>query len=63
LLVAAATQAGIDMAAVFRWVFVASDIFFALALIALLLMEERPLYGSATPTAPAPSQPSPAPAE
>ncbi len=59
-LVTSASQAGIDMAAVFRWVFVASDIFLALALIGVLLMEERPLHGPATAT---PSQASPAPAE
>jgi EmrB/QacA subfamily drug resistance transporter len=63
LLVAAASQAGIDMAAVFRWVFVASDIFLGLALIAVLLMEERPLHGPARVTSPAPAQASPAPAE
>jgi MFS family permease len=51
LLVAAASQAGMDMAAVFRWVFVASDIFLGLALIAILLMEERPLHGPASETA------------
>lgn len=59
-LVTSASQAGIDMAAVFRWVFVASDIFLALALIGVLLMEERPLHGPATA---APSQASPEPAE
>jgi hypothetical protein len=63
LLVAAASQAGIDMAAVFRWVFVAADIFLGLALIAVLLMEERPLHGPARVTSPAPAQASPAPAE
>jgi predicted MFS family arabinose efflux permease len=55
LLVAAASQAGMDMAAVFRWVFVASDIFLGLALIAILLMEERPLHGPASETSPAPA--------
>jgi hypothetical protein len=44
-----------DMAAVFRWVFVASDIFLGLALIAILLMEERPLHGPASETSPAPA--------
>jgi EmrB/QacA subfamily drug resistance transporter len=64
LLVAAATQAGIDMAAVFRWIFVAADIFLGLSLVAILLMEERPLLGpAAATTAPASSEPTPAPAE
>jgi hypothetical protein len=64
LLVAAATQAGIDMAAVFRWIFAAADIFLGLSLVAILLMEERPLLGpAAATTAPASSEPTPAPAE
>jgi EmrB/QacA subfamily drug resistance transporter len=64
LLVAAATQAGIDMAAVFRWIFVAADIFLGLSLVGILLMEERPLLGpAAATTAPASSEPAPAPAE
>jgi hypothetical protein len=42
---------------------VASDIFLGLALIAILLMEERPLHGPARVTSPAPAQASPAPAE
>jgi EmrB/QacA subfamily drug resistance transporter len=58
LLVGAAGAAGIDMAAVFRWVFAAADIFLGLALVAVLLMEERPLRGAAA----APEAP-PAPAE
>ncbi|HEY7247653.1 MAG TPA: MDR family MFS transporter [Xanthobacteraceae bacterium] len=62
-LVTVASQAGIDMAAVFRWVFVAADIFLVLALIGILLMEERPLHGPASATPRAPSQVSPAPAE
>jgi hypothetical protein len=51
------------MAAVFRWVFVAADIFLVAALIAVLLMEQRPLRGSTSNAAPAPPAASPAPAE
>ena len=36
---------GIDTAGVFRWVFLAGEVFLGLALVALLLMEERPLRG------------------
>ena len=61
LLVATAGAAGADLAAVFRLVFVAADVFLGLALVALLMMEERPLRGSgATAAGPAPP---PAPAE
>jgi MFS family permease len=63
VLVAVASQAGIDMAGLFRWVFVAADIFLGLALVALLLLEERPLYGPAVVTPPAAPEPRPAPAE
>ena len=63
LLVETAGAAGIDMAAVFRFVFVAADIFLLAALAAVLLMEERPLRGPATSApAVAPEAP-PAPAE
>jgi hypothetical protein len=48
------------MTAVFRWVFVAADIFLVAALVAVLLMEERPLRGPATNASP---EPPPAPAE
>jgi len=50
------------MAAVFRFVFVAADIFLGLALTAMLLMEERPLRGPAS-VAPVASEAPPAPAE
>jgi MFS family permease len=43
--VAAASAAGGDLSYVFRWVFVAGFVFLLLALITLLLMEERPLRG------------------
>jgi EmrB/QacA subfamily drug resistance transporter len=59
LMVETAGAAGVDMAAVFRLVFAATDIFVALALIFMLMMEERPLRG---PTAKAPVAPDPPPA-
>jgi EmrB/QacA subfamily drug resistance transporter len=62
-LVASAGAAGVDMAAVFRWVFVAADIFVVAALAAVLVMEQRPLRGPASSTPPVPSGPQPAPAE
>jgi MFS family permease len=54
---------GTGIAAVFRFMFLAADIFLGLALIALLMLEERPLRGSGTKSAPLPAQPPPAPAE
>src|SRR5258707_13178118 len=45
LLVETAGAAGVDMAAVFRFVFVAADIFFFAALAAVLPMERPPLRG------------------
>jgi EmrB/QacA subfamily drug resistance transporter len=62
-LVASAGAAGLDMAAVFRWVFVAADIFVVAALAAVLVMEQRPLRGPASSTPPVPSGSPPAPAE
>ena len=59
-LVETAGAAGIDMAAMFRWVFLAADMFVVAALAAVLVMEERPLRGPATeavPVSPAPSAP------
>lgn len=47
LLVATAGQAGHDVAGVFRFVFAAALAFLALALLAVILMEERPLRGPA----------------
>jgi EmrB/QacA subfamily drug resistance transporter len=41
--------AGTDVAFVFRWVFLAALVFLAIALIALHVMEERPLRGSVVP--------------
>src|SRR5262249_7222762 len=63
LLVETAGAAGIDMAAVFRFVFVAADIFLLAALAAVLLMEERPLRGPATSAPPVAPEAPPAPAE
>jgi EmrB/QacA subfamily drug resistance transporter len=63
LLVATAGAAGIDVAAVFRFVFVAADIFVIAALAAMLLMEERPLRGPAAEAPPVSPEPPPAPAE
>jgi len=63
LLVETAGAAGVDMAAVFRWLFVAADIFLIAALGAILLMEERPLRGPATSAAPVSPEAPPTPAE
>ena len=63
LLVETAGAAGVDMAAVFRWVFAAADIFLGLALVAILMMEERPLRGPAAKAPPVSPDPPPAPAE
>jgi EmrB/QacA subfamily drug resistance transporter len=52
LLVAMAGQAGLDVAAVFRFVFAAALAFLAIALLAVILMEERPLRGPAKKTEP-----------
>jgi EmrB/QacA subfamily drug resistance transporter len=63
LLAATAGAAGIDVAEVFRWVFAAAFGFSVVAMIALLLLEERPLRGpAASPPPVAPDAP-PAPAE
>lgn len=40
------TGSGIDVASVFRWVFVAAEAFLVAALVMLTLMEERPLRGA-----------------
>ena len=45
-LAAAASAAGADVAVAFRWVFVAAFVFLAGSLLALILMEERPLRSS-----------------
>jgi EmrB/QacA subfamily drug resistance transporter len=56
--------AGSDVAFVFRFVFLSAWIFLAIGLIALILMEERPLRGSIVPPAPPADPPQrPVPAE
>jgi MFS family permease len=63
LMVETAGAAGVDMAAVFRVVFIAADIFVGLSLAAMLLMEERPLRGPAISPPPVALEAPPAPAE
>jgi MFS family permease len=63
LLVATAGANGVDMAAVFRLVFVAAVVFLIAALIAVLWMEERPLRGPAVKAPPLAPEAPPAPAE
>jgi MFS family permease len=63
LMVETASAAGIDIAMVFRFVFLAADGFLLAALAAVLLMEERPLRGPATRSPPASTEAPPAPAE
>jgi MFS family permease len=63
LLVEAASAAGVDIAPVFRFVFLAADVFVVAALAAVLLMEERPLRGPAAGPVRASSEAPPAPAE
>ena len=38
-------SSGADLAGIFRWVFFAGVVFLLLSIVALLLMEERPLRG------------------
>jgi hypothetical protein len=57
-----AGAAGMDVAEVFRWVFVAALVFAIVAMAAIILMEERPLHGPAATAAP-PVVPDAAPAE
>ena len=54
---------GLDVAWIFRWVFVAADAFLVLALLAIVLMEERPLRGPAAKAPPVSPEAPPAPAE
>jgi EmrB/QacA subfamily drug resistance transporter len=63
LLVETASAAGIDIAMVFRFVFLAADGFVLAALAAVLLMEERPLRGPVTRPPRASTEAPPAPAE
>ncbi len=62
LTTASAGAAGVAVSEVFRWVFVAALVFSVLAMIAVLLLEERPLTGPASAPPVAPDAP-PAPAE
>ena len=54
---------GLDVAGIFGLVFVAADAFLVLALLAIVLMEERPLRGPAAQSPPVSAEPPPAPAE
>ncbi|HEY1364150.1 MAG TPA: MDR family MFS transporter [Xanthobacteraceae bacterium] len=63
LLAEAAATAGADSVSVFRSVFLAADAFLVLALVAMLMMEERPLRGQTTRPVSPPAQAPPAPAE
>ena len=63
LLVTMAGAAGVDVAEVFRWIFVAAEVFSVLAMVAIILLEERPLRGPATDVPVGTAAPRPAPAE
>ena len=64
LVTSVSAAGGTDVAFVFRWVFLAAWVFLAISLIALILMEERPLRTSTVPAEPKASPPqSPVPAE
>jgi MFS family permease len=61
LTVSHAGAAGLDVAEVFRWVFVAALAFALAAMVAVILLEERPLHGPAVKAPPV--APDAAPAE
>jgi EmrB/QacA subfamily drug resistance transporter len=63
LLVESAKAAGVDVATMFRFVFVAADGFLVAALAAVLLMEERPLRGPVASPPPVSAEAPPTPAE
>ena len=64
LVTSVSAAGGTDVAFVFRWVFLTAWIFLAISLIALILMEERPLRTSTVPAEPKAAPPqSPVPAE
>jgi MFS family permease len=63
LVVSMAGAAGVDLTEVFRWVFVAAEVFAVLALIALIRLEERPLRGPASDLTAGPIPVRPGPAE
>jgi EmrB/QacA subfamily drug resistance transporter len=52
-MIATAAANGIDIAGAFRWLFIAADVFLALALASVLMLEERPLRGPAAANEPA----------
>jgi EmrB/QacA subfamily drug resistance transporter len=63
LMVAHAGAPGAAVADVFRWVFVAALVFSIVGMIAVILLEERPLHGPAAKAPPITPEPPPAPAE
>jgi MFS family permease len=58
--VSTVSAAGPGAALTFRWVFLAAWVFLAISLVALIMMEERPLRGSVAPPADPPQRPQPA---
>jgi hypothetical protein len=54
---------GHEVAFVFRWVFLTAWVFLAIALVALILMEERPLRSTPASVPPADPPQRPVPAE
>jgi MFS family permease len=62
LTVASAGSSDAALAEIFRWMFASALVFAVLALVAVILLEERPLTGPAIKPPPAP-EPTPVPAE
>jgi EmrB/QacA subfamily drug resistance transporter len=62
-LIDTAGGAAIDLGSVFRLVFAAADVFLGIALVAVLVMEERPLRGPTSAASAVAAEPPPAPAE
>jgi hypothetical protein len=52
----AAAASGLQLAFTFRWVFAVSALFLAIGIIAIVLMEERPLRGPGDPAAVTPAE-------
>jgi len=52
------SRLGVDMSPVFSWVFISAAATLALGIFSFVMMEERPLRGSTTPT-PSPAEPTP----
>ena len=63
LTVATAGAAGVAMAEVFRWMFASALVFAVLSVIAVILLEERPLTGPVSDVAPVGPSAPPEPAE